>query len=157
MIAERVGQHSSKRWWILAGQAVFLVAFCVGPALAGETPSDQPSAISKPERISLWSTIRAGGVIGYLIILMSLAAVSLVTEYFLSIRRERLMPSALVKTLEKRLAAKEYNQARQACQNDGSFLSHLARSRNQQGRKRHVRAHRGTPARDRCLFLRVHN
>ena len=77
----------------------------------------------EPKEISLWSTINDGGIIGYLIIVMSLVAVALVIEHFVSIRRDRFLPPALVEVLDEFLDNKNYQDAQEACLIDGSFLA----------------------------------
>jgi len=81
--------------------------------------SNQPT----PQRISLWSTIRAGGWIGFLILVMSLIAGAFIIEHFLSIRRERLLPSHLLQQLSAHLNARRYDEAAKLCETDGSYLA----------------------------------
>ncbi|MBN1845519.1 MAG: MotA/TolQ/ExbB proton channel family protein [Sedimentisphaerales bacterium] len=94
--------------------------------LAPESASATPAALLAAEqRISLWSTIAAGGVIGYLILLMSLVALAFVIEHFLTIRRERLLPAQLIADLEELVHNRQYEQAKQRCGRDGSYLAQV--------------------------------
>jgi biopolymer transport protein ExbB len=77
------------------------------------------------KEISLWSVIHSGGVIGYLILLMSVVAVAFIVEHFITIRRAKILPPALVAQLEEHIAKKEYAPAQQACATDGSFLAEI--------------------------------
>ncbi|MBM4035375.1 MAG: MotA/TolQ/ExbB proton channel family protein [Planctomycetes bacterium] len=94
-------------------------ALVVAPALAGEAAG----TIEPARRISLWTMIEAGGMIGHLILVLSLASTALVIEHFLSIRRSRLVPPELAQRVEQFLAARQYQQAQEACATDGSFLA----------------------------------
>jgi len=105
--------------WLLTGLSVGVFAVLALQALAGEPA---PTQMEQTKRISLWSMIEAGGIIGHLIILLSMVAVALIVEHFLTIRRERLLPSPLAQTLEQHLVAQRYQEAQEACAADGSLL-----------------------------------
>jgi len=80
---------------------------------------------SAKEGLSLWMLLRAGGIIGYIIILLSLAAVALIIEYALSIRRSTLMPPGFADDVLKLLTQGQASQALQKCQNDPSALAQI--------------------------------
>jgi len=102
----------------------------LGPSDAakpGETPAAAPQVTREngPERMSLWAMFKSGGPVGGLIVLMSMVAVALVVEHFLSIRRDRLVPAGLAREVEAALQVGEYEQARQTCLRDGSLLAQV--------------------------------
>ena len=118
-----------------AGAFILIAALALVAALAPDvrgsaatptTASQTPDA-KKAEgaAISLWSTIKAGGVIGFLIVLMSLISVAFVIEHCVSIRRSQLVPAGLAAELEGHLKAKRYPDAQALCAADGSFLAHV--------------------------------
>ena len=82
---------AGKRGSFLLALITATLLVCVSTGLGGSTP-DQPASTAEPYEISLWSTIASGGIIGLLIILVSLAAVALIVENFLTIRRDRMVP-----------------------------------------------------------------
>ena len=84
-----------------------------------------PTVTEPPREISLWGTIQAGGVIGYLIVLMSVVALAFIVEHFMSIRREKLVPEELVISLGELLQAGDHSAARKLCSEDGSFLAEV--------------------------------
>jgi len=102
-----------------------------GAGAAGIRPpiAEQAGAVSEREvvkqNISFWSLIRASGLIGYLIILLSFVAVALMIEYALSIRRSMLMPPGFADEVLKLLAQGQAGAALQKCQNDSSALSQI--------------------------------
>lgn len=106
------------RWRL--GLSVFLVMVCICTV---ETPVAGAESAGAEKRITLWSTIPAGGVIGYVIILMSLVSIAFVIEHLLSIRRENLVPGGLVGELDRELSSKNYQKAQELCASDGSFLA----------------------------------
>jgi biopolymer transport protein ExbB len=77
------------------------------------------------KQISLWTMIKAGGIIGHCIILLSFLATGLVIEHFLSIRRDRLVPRGLIQKVDALVAAGHYDQARHLCLQNGSFLGQV--------------------------------
>ena len=76
MLDKKIRTVSTRRWFLLAAIALVLTV-CVSTGLGGSTPGE-PASTAEPYEISLWSTIAAGGVIGLLIVLVSLAAVALI-------------------------------------------------------------------------------
>lgn len=104
-----------------------LVAWCAVTAVAQDTPTPQTTAPppEPPKGVSFWDTIKAGGIIGLVIILMSVASVALTIEHLMSIRKERLIPVRLAREVEIHIGEKHYEEARQACQRDGSLLGRI--------------------------------
>ena len=73
---------------------------------------------------SLIDLIKFGGWVGYVIILLSVAAVALVIEYAISIRPKALMPEADISELEAQMKAGSYDEITAKLQNgDTSFLT----------------------------------
>ena len=101
--------------------SVVILAICQHELLAqtGATPNVEA------EKISLWTTVQAGGVIGFLITLMSMIGLSLVIEHLLSIRQKILLPPQLAQQLERDLDAGDFEDARTIAENDGSFLGQV--------------------------------
>ena len=129
--------------WLLFGLALLLGAPTLhaqtnppaapAPAAgaAAPTPDTNPyqqesydtTGTQHAQRISLWSTIRAGGWIGFLILVMSLVAGAFIVEHFLTIRRDRILPAHLISELAAHLAARRYDEAAKLCQAQGSYLA----------------------------------
>src|SRR5688500_7628597 len=99
---------------LLADRALVRAVFApeknptVGPELQPTPPATTPSPAepaAPPEQRTLVDTIRAGGYIGVIIILLSIVAVGFIVEHSLTIRKQRLMPPAVVEQLEDLIAA----------------------------------------------------
>lgn len=120
----------SRRWLILLGCA-FVLAAWVAPLVGGQAPAAAPRPEVKatqdaaPASLPLWRMIKASGWVGLVIVLMSVVAVALVVEHFLSIRQERMLPAPLIRAVEQNLQAQQYDEARQACARDGSLLARI--------------------------------
>jgi biopolymer transport protein ExbB len=96
------------------------------PALEPETPGAAASTRSASDTPALKQrtfvdSIKAGGYIGIIIILMSIVAVAFVIEHSLSIRKQRLMPEEQLVTLEGMIARGEIDQAIQYCEEPQNY------------------------------------
>lgn len=97
----------------------------IPPAPDESPPTDQ--AESGAPR-GFFAILRAGGPVGLLIILLSIAAVALVIEHIMTIRAPVLMPPGLDEEVRQLLAAGRLGPADQACQMQPSFLSFVLRA-----------------------------
>lgn len=96
------------------------------PQSGGEAPPNDgsPAAESSPGQ-SLKDILKAGGVIGMLIMLLSVAAVALVVEHIMTIRAPVLMPPGLAEEVHELLASGKVGPADQRCRMQPSFLAHV--------------------------------
>jgi biopolymer transport protein ExbB len=62
-----------------------------------------------------WETVQKGGSVGYIIVGLSLVALSLVVMHFMQIRRSALLPQNQLVTIEKMLAAGQVQEALEFC------------------------------------------
>ena len=79
-------------------------------------------------RFDIGELVRAGDVIGYVIIALSVAMIALIVEHLLSIRRNALMPRDLCEDVHQLLQQRQLAQARQVCLESDSFLGHIVSS-----------------------------
>lgn len=112
--------QNAKLVWVMVLAVVALAA--VAPEMPAQTTEPSTDG-EEPREVTLWSTIEAGGWIGLLVILMSVASVALVVEHFISIRRERILPGTLEKSLDEQLATEQYGTAAEVCRKDDSLLA----------------------------------
>ena len=121
-------------WW--AGQCLTQPVF-LSPLLAQEdknptvgadatdssTASAPTSRSAKPgiKHRTFIDSIKAGGYIGVIIILMSIVAVAFVIEHGLTIRKERLMPEAAMDQLEDLIARGDVQAAVQLCEDPRNY------------------------------------
>ncbi len=119
-------------WW--TGQMLIEPAF-VGALAAQDdkNPTVEPevsSAASPTSTAKSKSTIKnrtfidsikAGGYIGIIIVLMSIVAVAFVIEHSLTIRKERLMPEAVLDQLEETIARGDIKAAIGLCEDPRNY------------------------------------
>lgn len=101
---------------------LFIVLVAPTPALA------QEEAVVGEEGLDVRALINAGGIIGFLIIGLSVAMVALIVEHLLSIRHNALMPPGLAEELHKQIASQQYAEADKLCRREPSFLAYVVAS-----------------------------
>ena len=82
-----------------------------------------PAESDSPEGIL--TILKAGGPVGMVIILLSVAAVALVVEHVMTIRERVLMPPGLGDGVRRLLAQGQLSPARQTCRAKPSFLAYV--------------------------------
>ena len=92
-------------------------------ASIGDTISDYTGEV--PKKDTIWSIILAGGVVGGLIILLSVAAGALVIEHLLTIRRSTMIPQELADRLFLLVKSGDRGKAVELCQANPGFLSNV--------------------------------
>ncbi|WP_460183637.1 MotA/TolQ/ExbB proton channel family protein [Thermopirellula anaerolimosa] len=92
------------------------------PTDRGVAESSSPNSESK---LSLWGILKAGGTVGFLIILLSLATVALAVEQALTLRKSILIPESLATQVRSALAARDGKQALELCRQQPCLLSHV--------------------------------
>ncbi len=107
------------RWFVpLAGLG--LLSLCPTELFAQETGRILDDGV-----LDIRALLQAGGVIGYIILALSVAMVALIVEHLLSIRRGSLMPAGLAAEVHQLLASNQLAQAEQLCRQRPSFLGHV--------------------------------
>jgi biopolymer transport protein ExbB len=115
----------------LGVMALVLVFACVLviPAVMAAEDSTPPAAGAAPtvpaEGMSLFDTIKAGGLIGAVIIVLLLFAIALAIEHGWTIRRGAIMPPELLADIEEAFDKEEYEQAIAICEEQPTFFSNV--------------------------------
>lgn len=69
--------------------------------------------------------IQKSGTIGYLIILMSVVAMALIIEHFMTLKREKLAPPEVIDEIEELFQEGNYQEALEACEASPCFFSNV--------------------------------
>ena len=74
-----------------------------------------------------WETVQKGGTVGYIIVGLSLVALSLVVMHFMQIRRSALLPQSQLTAIEQMLAADQVQEALEFCvtPSNDSYLTRI--------------------------------
>lgn len=102
--------------------AVAGTALAQGDATAPQAPAEESTTLG------FFELITAGGVVGFLILLLSMAAVALIIEHLISIRSKVLVPPGLAERVQESLLQGQVAQAEQHCQMQPSFLANVLKT-----------------------------
>lgn len=103
---------------LLRSLPVLLVLLVVaGPALALQ---DAPEV-----EVSLGDTIKDSGVIGWLILLLSVVALAVVIENFVSLKRDKLAPPDLVDEIHSLFDEEQFQEAMELCESEPNFFTRV--------------------------------
>jgi biopolymer transport protein ExbB len=124
--------HQS-RWlacWLAAAALILFVsnkasAQTTPAEPAAEAPAEDANVAKAGQELDLRTLFRAGGVIGMIIIALSVAMVALIVEHLLSIRRSALMPNGLAEEVHRLILQGQFREAEEVCQHNPSFLGHV--------------------------------
>jgi biopolymer transport protein ExbB len=112
----------------LVRAAMLVVTMAAIPALAWA--ADEPAAVAsgaifQKGQLNIRELLRAGGLIGYITIFVSLGMVALIVEQILTVRRGTLMPNGLAEDAHKLISAGKYAEAEALTRERPSFLGFL--------------------------------
>ena len=95
-------------------------------------PTDAAPGANAPQkpatakhRMSFFEIVHSGGLIGYLIMLLSLVTVALAIEYVMMLRKNVFIPPGFGESVLQLLSQRQLTQAIQQCRNDPSFLAQI--------------------------------
>ena len=89
---------------------------------AASNTGDNPSATASDAPQSFLEIVHAGGLVGYIIMLLSVVAVALAIEHAITIRASVLLPPGLADKVREQVKASQFAQAEQACKLHPSML-----------------------------------
>ncbi len=88
-------------------------------------PSEEQVVGKKVKKMSLFQLIMKGGIVGYLIILLSIVALGLVLDYTITIRRSKLVPHKDVVLIKKLIKDNRLEDLKKMDKENSSFLSQI--------------------------------
>ena len=105
----------------------FLVAALLGLVIVLVGLPEALAQTSAPQgtKITMWQTVKYGGIIGFLIIGLSVVGLALIIEHAVTIRRDALVPPDLLGNLESLFEDEEYEEAMQLCESQPTFLTNV--------------------------------
>lgn len=100
------------------------IAAFVAPLLVTTFATAQEGAATKPEETSVIGDVfENAGLIGYLIMLMSIVALALIIENMMNIKREKLAPPDLIDELEALFDEENFQEAAELCEQEKVYLT----------------------------------
>lgn len=115
---------SSKRWWPVFIRLAVVVVCVALPSIA---MADDDQAAGGRE-LTIQDMLAAGGLVGYLILALSLVMVALIVDHLINIRRTTLMPPGLAEEVHTCLANRNLDEAKLLCKEHPGYLSRLLKN-----------------------------
>lgn len=106
------------------GVAVCLVFIGSAAAQTGDETSD-PAARAGPRSTGPLHFVKAGGAVGYFIVLLSFVGIGLVVDAFLHLKQDKLVPANLVAESEKLALAGKLTEVSSLCATHESLLARV--------------------------------
>ena len=110
-----------KQWMILG--VVLVVVLCIGTSIC--LAQEEEGGEEEVKQVTWLDTILAGGVIGAVIILMSVVSLALVIEHFVNIRRDKLVPPEILGEIEVLFEDEEFEEAMELCEAEPSYFTNV--------------------------------
>ena len=87
-------------------------------------PAEKKEAPKQQESFLMWM-LRASGIFGFLILLVSFVMVAVIMMVGLQLRRDNYLPTSFIEQFEQRLQAKDYQGAYEAAKGSDSFIGRV--------------------------------
>jgi len=95
------------------------------PASTNQTSTGEKPAVEEGESVLVWMARSLGWLYGPTFLAISFTLVALVVMNLLTVRRDNIVPVALVESFEAHLNEKRYQEAYEMAKNDESFLGQV--------------------------------
>ncbi|MFT5285610.1 MAG: biopolymer transport protein ExbB [Planctomycetota bacterium] len=107
-----------------AATSLAAVPTTVAPAMAAPIQDDAAEE-EAPAGDSLMDTFQKGGTFGWLIIALSIVALALIIENFVSLRRDKLAPPELIDEIEALFEEDQFQDAMELCENEPCYFTRV--------------------------------
>jgi biopolymer transport protein ExbB len=82
---------------------------------------DEPTIKS----VSWWTMYNYGGIVGYLLTILSFISLGLAIEHFMSLRQDQMVPPGLVENVEGLFEDEEYEEVMNMCEDQPTMLTNV--------------------------------
>ncbi|GEM_PF-274509 len=96
-----------------------------GATSPGDRETLQTGKPKPSSKLTLWGILNAGGTVGLLILLLSLATVALAVEQALTLRKSVLIPDSLAAEVRDAMMARDGKRAVELCRKQPCLLAHV--------------------------------
>ena len=111
-----------RKWngWAIAGLAAVLVV-----ALPSVAAFAQDQATSADADVTIGKILKWGGIVGFIVIAISIAMVALIIEHFVNIKRDKIVPPEVIDEIEALFEEEEYQEALEYCEGEPNYLTNM--------------------------------
>ena len=114
-----------KTWVVPALAAGLIVAMPSLAAYAQDGAAAAGAAAPGDENITVMKIIKWGGIVGGVVILMSICMVALIIEHFVSIKRDKIVPPEVIDEIEALFEEENYQDALDLCEQEPNYLTNM--------------------------------
>ncbi len=100
-------------------------AACIYFATAAPLLAQQAAPAKQVMDKSIMDTIKASGGIGWIIVALSVVALAVVIENFVTLRRNKLAPPELIDEVQALFDEGQYQEAMELCENESTFFTRI--------------------------------
>lgn len=111
-----------KTWIVPAAAAALILALPAVQAYAQDTGAAEAS---NDADLTVGKILKWGGVVGGLVLAMSVAMVALIIEHFVNIKRDKIVPPEVIDEIEALFEEEEYQEALELCENEPNYLTNM--------------------------------
>ena len=108
--------------WLVPGAAALAVVLV---AANGAYAQGEEQFIPEEAKINVSNILKWGSWCGWIIIFHSIAAMALIIEHFVNIKREKLAPPETIDELEALFEEEEYQEALEFCEANPNFVTNV--------------------------------
>ena len=101
----------------------FALLLFAAPVLALQ--EDPAAAAPAGESLTIGKIIADSGIFGWLIILLSVVALAVIIENFVSLKRDKLAPPELIDEIQALFDEGQFQEAMELCENEETFLTRI--------------------------------
>jgi len=87
---------------------------------------EEAAAAPKGGEGSIFDVFRNAGTIGMLIVVLSIVALAVIIENFVSLKRDKLAPADLIDEVQALFDEEQYQEAMELCENEPTFFTRIA-------------------------------
>ena len=112
-----------------ASLALRVVPAAAGVLFTASTVLAQDDAAAAPAGgggSSVFDVFRDAGAIGMLIVVLSIVALAVIIENFVSLKRDKLAPADLIDEVQALFDEEQYQEAMELCENEPTFFTRVA-------------------------------
>jgi len=113
-----------RRTLVVVVSMALIVAFTTGAWAQETAPKPKP----RGDTISVWDTIKSGGTVGWLIILLSIATVTVAADRARTIRPSALIPPQVTQQIQELLKSKHMDELAGLCNRENSIVAKVIAS-----------------------------
>jgi biopolymer transport protein ExbB/TolQ len=117
-------QSSRFRVAVRVAAALLFVLVLANLGLAQDDAAAAPAA-AEAEELSIANLIAKSGIIGWVIILLSVVMLALVIENYVTLNREKLAPPELIDEIQSLFDEGQYQEAMELCENEPNLFTRV--------------------------------